>query len=166
MAVYLLTFHAYRSWRPDNPRGYVRKNEGIQPPDPQMAEWYDRDAKHTPAEFDGVMQRVMVDAIAPLCEKQDWRAHYIYAGSTHVHMLLSWKQFAEWNDVRVSIKRDFGRVLSKLMDRSGPWFSRGGKDSHKRVTERSHFDYLMNAYLPKRKHHGTHWRADRGVWEQ
>ena len=33
MPVYLFTFHAYGSWLPDNPRGYVRRKEGIQPQD-------------------------------------------------------------------------------------------------------------------------------------
>lgn len=166
MAVYLLTFHAYRSWRPDNPRGYVRKNQGVQPPDKQMAEWYDRDAKHPPVRLDAVMQHAMIEAVVPLCQRHNWRPHYIYAGSTHVHVLLSWKHFIEWNDVRTLIKRDFGRVLSKAMDQPGPWFSRGGQDSHKRVSDRKHFDHLTQTYLPRREHHGTHWREDRGIWEQ
>jgi hypothetical protein len=37
MPAYLITLHAYRSWGPDKPRGFVRKELGIQPPSDEMA---------------------------------------------------------------------------------------------------------------------------------
>lgn len=158
MAVYLFTFHAYRSWRPDDPRGYVKRGEGIQASDEQMADWYDRDAKHDAVRFDTDAQNAIVEATRSLAEKCAWRLHYVCATATHVHVLLSWRQYQDWNAVRTRIKRDFGRVLSKSLNKPGPWFSRGGKDSRKRVRGREHFDYLMHRYLPKCEPHGWHFR--------
>jgi hypothetical protein len=51
VAVYHFTYHAYRSWRPDHPRGYTKKGEGYQPPDPEIAEEYDERATQDPVEF-------------------------------------------------------------------------------------------------------------------
>lgn len=40
MPVYLFTFHAYRSWREDNPNGYVQRGRaGIQPPNKALADY-------------------------------------------------------------------------------------------------------------------------------
>jgi hypothetical protein len=45
VAVYHFTYHAYRSWMPDNPKGYVRRGEGILPPDAEMARLYAKAAR-------------------------------------------------------------------------------------------------------------------------
>jgi hypothetical protein len=158
VAVYLLTFHAYRSWRPDNPRGYVKRGQGVQKPDAEVAKRYDQRAKHSPVRFGEAEQGAIIDAAIVFAGEQDYRLHYIYAGTTHVHALLSWRQFTEWNDVRVALKRRLGKALSETMDRPGPWFSRGGQDSRRRIEDRAHFDHLMQRYLPKREHRGWHWR--------
>src|SRR5205807_157183 len=50
--VYHFTFHAYRNWRPDHPRGYIPKGQGVQPADEEMAEQYDRNASQEPVKFD------------------------------------------------------------------------------------------------------------------
>jgi hypothetical protein len=40
MPCYLFTYHAYLSWMPDRPQGYVRRKKGIFPPDEEKAEAY------------------------------------------------------------------------------------------------------------------------------
>jgi len=158
MAVYLITFHTYRSWGPDHPRGYTRKGEGVLPPDPEMADRYDRDAKHPRKFLDDALQQASVAAVREIAKDHPWRLHYVYAGATHVHVLLSWRTFIDWNEVRVAIKRRLGKRLSEAAELPGPWFVRGGKDSRKGVTDRKHFDHLMTEYLPKPAHRGWHWR--------
>lgn len=162
---YHFTFHAYRSWRADDPRGYVRKGKGIQPPDEQMAEWYDRDASCDAVRFDRTAQQAIVDEIGSLCQRKDWRLRYACATPTHVHVLVSWDGYVPWNDVRVAMKRRMGRALSLALDGKGPWLSRG-QDSRRQVMDAKHLEHLVEAYLPKREHRGVHWCEGQGVWEQ
>lgn len=154
MAVYLFTFHAYRSWNADRPQGYVRRGEGVLAADPQRAEQYDRHARHPPMVFDAEAQGVLVASVRAICNANGWRLHRAVANPTHVHLLVSWEGYVEWADVSRRLKRGLGLALSKAIERHGPWFSRGG--SRKRVTDRKHFDYLMDHYLPR--HKGLVWR--------
>ncbi len=147
VAVYLFTFHAYRSWLPNRPQGYVRRGVGILPPDPKMRAHYDRDAKHRPVQFDRTMQETMVQATFQICEQKHWRLHQVRATPTHLHALVSWRGFIEWKQVSNTLKRRLGAALSKAINCAGPWFSRGS--SRKQVRDRGHFDYLMDEYLPK-----------------
>lgn len=158
MAVYLFTFHAYRSWNADRPRGYVRKGEGILPPDPQRAKQYNQSARHPPVRFDNFAQQVLAAATRDICAKHGWRLHQVALMATHLHALISWEAFVEWAAVSRTLKRGLGSALSKAYDKPGPWFSRGG--SRKRVTDREHFDYLMKTYLPG--HRGVIWREGDG----
>jgi hypothetical protein len=73
LAVYLFTYHAYRSWNADHRRGYTSKEEGVLPPDQQQAEFYDRNAKQPAVEFDRVMQAVLIAGAADVCRHRDWR---------------------------------------------------------------------------------------------
>lgn len=158
MAVYLFTFHAYRSWNADRPQGYVRKGEGVLPTDLKRAQQYDRLAKHPPVLFDDGMQNVLADTTRSVCNKHGWRLHQVVANPTHLHALISWDGFIEWAEVSRTLKRQLGSGLSKALDRPGPWFSRGG--SRKRVSDREHFDHLMSRYLPR--HKGASWREGDG----
>ena len=51
MPCYLFTLHAYRSWNADHPRGFVREQGRIEPPNPKLARFYDRNAKQPPVRF-------------------------------------------------------------------------------------------------------------------
>ena len=62
MPVYLFTFHAYRSWMPDRPQGYVRHEAGLLPPDPQAARRYARQAKHVEVQFNERQRWRLVDS--------------------------------------------------------------------------------------------------------
>ena len=52
MAVYHFTIHAYRSWRPDNPRGYVHHTAFYRP----MKKW-PAGTMHTPSPIQLVLRR-------------------------------------------------------------------------------------------------------------
>lgn len=156
MAVYLFTYHAYRSWMPDNPLGYVRRGEGILPPDAIMAQHYTKAARADEVAFDHTMQRVIVHAVRESCAHHAWRLHYACTTSTHAHILISWRGFFDWKRVSNTLKRRIGIALSKAFNRKGPWLSRG--QSAKRVKDQAHFDHLMTTYLPN--HRGASWRED------
>ena len=148
MAVYFFTLHAYRSWRPDHKRGYVRRDEGILPPDPERAAEYDEKAKQEPVIFDAQMQSVMIAGAFDICSRRDWRLHAVGFEPNHVHLLISWHEFLEWLEVRAKLKTLLSLFLGRLVNEQGrSWFVDGG--SRKRVINRRHFDYLIETYIPK-----------------
>ncbi len=155
MPVYLFTFHAYRSWGPDHPRGYVRRNEGILPPDQEMAQHYDRDATHPPVIFDEAMQNHLIEQSREICNRRNFRLHYAATETTHIHVLVSWNETEiQWKTVHDTLKRLLGLSLAKQTAISGrQWFARKG--SRKRVSDDEHFEHLMTHYLPG--HSGSCW---------
>jgi hypothetical protein len=153
MPVYLFTYHAYRSWMPDELGGYVRQGKGHIGPDRKMAAQYRRNAAQDEIEFDEAIRELLVVAAPNICATKGWRLHRIQVVTTHLHALVSWRTPAEWKQVSNSLKRCLGAELSKALDRPGPWFSRGR--SRKRVKDVRHLNYLMTTYLPK--HGGAFW---------
>jgi REP element-mobilizing transposase RayT len=158
MAVYLFTYHAFGTWMPDRSQGFVQKGKGLLPPDEKLAERYRRLARHETVQFDPLMRQTLVDASRQICDTKDWRLHRVEVIASHIHLLVSWRQFIEWKSVSNTFKRCLGIELSKALNRKGPWFSRGC--SRKRVRDRKHFNHLMQNYLPN--HHGTFWQEPDG----
>jgi REP element-mobilizing transposase RayT len=154
MAVYMFTYHAYRSWMPDRGRGYVKDGE-ILPSDPQMAEWYRRDAKDDAVRFDATQQQMMLSAVFEICERRGWRLRCYSAEPEHVHVVISWRGYQDWRQVRDRISNLLSTFLGKLAgERGRRWFVR--RPSRRRVRDRGHYDYLLAKYLPG--HRGVFWR--------
>jgi hypothetical protein len=147
MPVYLFTFHAYRTWMPDRPQGYVVRGQGILPPSQEAADEYRRRAKKDLLYFDASMGWAMIEESAALCEHETWTLYETTADKTHVHVMLGRRTAAKRDAVAKRLKQRLGRALSIAMKARGPWFSRG--KSGKRVRDRAHFDRLMKIYLPK-----------------
>ena len=55
MPCYLITYHAYGSWMPDQRRGYVKRHQGILSPDKEMAERYRENLKQAVVQFAGAI---------------------------------------------------------------------------------------------------------------
>jgi len=153
MAVYLFTYHAYRSWMPDRPQGYVAKNRGILPQDPGLAKLYHKRATNTPVVFSEAHGWIMIRAVERIVSENSWLLYETAVAATHVHILVGWREFQEWKTVSNRLKRGIGLALSREFDRPGPWFSRGG--SRKRISSRKHFEYLLDSYLPE--HGAVRW---------
>jgi REP element-mobilizing transposase RayT len=159
MPVYLFTYHAYRSWMPDRPEGFVREGQGIQTPDPRLAKSYAEAAGHPPFRFAPDTQQLLIATAIEVCQRRKWRLHAVATEPTHLHLLLSWRGQARWQDVRGRIRNILSLELSKRQGIKGrPWFSQGA--SRKRVRNREHFDYLVRRYLPT--HSGIKWFEDHG----
>ncbi|MEE9211179.1 MAG: hypothetical protein V3U29_00830 [Phycisphaeraceae bacterium] len=160
MPCYLFTYHAYRSWLPDRPQGFVQKGHGIQSPNPQLARAYRDAAKQAPVEFDRAVQRVLIEKMMDICQTESLRQHAASAEPTHVHVLVSWPADGRaWSQMRGRIQNLLSLHLSRRASvTGGRWFSRGA--SRKRVRDREHFNYLMRRYLPR--HSGVQWYEDRG----
>ena len=120
MAVYMFTYHAYRSWMPDRPQGYVRKGK-VLPTDEEEARRYGRRACNPQITFDRTMQQTLVSNARVVCDESHWRLHQVRAIPTHLHVLVSWEHFVDWKAVSSTLKRRLGSSLSKALDRKGPW---------------------------------------------
>ena len=159
MAVFLFTFHAYRSWMPDHPKGYNKRGVGYLPPDPSMARQYEANANHAPTLFDRTLQRTLIEHILTIPTFIDLDLHAITTEPSHVHILCAWHHDRSWESMRNSIKRSITLKLADISSPHGPLrLSRGA--SRKRVLDRDHFDHLMHKYLPK--HQGVSRFVDRG----
>jgi hypothetical protein len=155
VSVYLITLHAYRSWGPDRPRGYVRDGTGILPADPDKARMYDASAGDEPVEFSVQMQRLLIVGAADVCHRRGWRLHAVGTDPTHGHFLVSQPGFMDWQFVRDKLKNILSLFLGRLIDKRGKrWFV--AKGSRKRVADREHFDYLVDEYLPGQR--GLFWK--------
>lgn len=154
MPAYLFTFHAYRSWNADNPRGFVQRGKGVQPPNHELARAYDSAASAAPMRFGHKHQRILIWVGFDVCARRGWRLHCAATEPTHVHYLVSWRGIERWDQISNRIKNIASLMLGrKLEQQQGKWFSKSG--SRKRVRDRAHLDYLMNKYLPR--HNGLTW---------
>lgn len=156
MACYLFTFHTYGSWMPDRPQGFVKREQGVQPTDAELADQYRRRSRHDEVRLTRQQQTWMVDELRSAARRQQWRLHAAVATSTHVHLIASWRGFRPWQSVQAAVKQSLTRRLNREASRR-PWFGRNG--SHRRITDRGHFDHLMDRYLPE--HSGVFWSERR-----
>jgi REP element-mobilizing transposase RayT len=157
--VYLFTYHAYRSWMPDLPLGFVLRHEGILPPSRALSNVYKRQAVEEEVKFKSPFQRMLIDELVASCTKQNWQLHFAATTISHVHVLVSWRSAQTWKQVRVSLKSSLSRRCNQEHGRRR-WFSEGA--SRKQVQNESHFDYLCNSYLPR--HDGWKWKEKRGFF--
>ena len=152
MPCFLFTYHAHGSWLPDRSRGYVRRKEGIQVADANMAACYRRNLKQAVVVFDKRIQAVQITGVLEACTCLAARCHGIGTDGSHIHLLVSWNSERSWESVSEAIKSSLTRRLNKQVYRQ-KWFSKGS--SRKRVRDRSHYEYLLTKYLPS--HRGLCW---------
>ena len=86
MFVYNFTWHAHGTWNPDNPRGYVERDKGILPPDPETADMPRRIERHPVVLFDNEMCNVLITGAADICTHRGWKLHAGATDPTHVHL--------------------------------------------------------------------------------
>ncbi|WP_168205474.1 transposase [Bythopirellula goksoeyrii] len=159
MPCYLFTYHGHGTWMPDNPRGYVRRKEGILAPDTHMATCYRDNMCSAAICFDHEIQQILINAALEAFEHQPVRGHAVATESTHLHILVSWQTNRTWKIVCRQLRGSLSRKLNQEFERS-EWFSK--QPSRKRVADRQHFDHLMDVYLPR--HSGLKWREGGGVY--
>ena len=159
MPCYLFTYHAYLSWLPDRPQGYVERGQGILPPDPEKADAYRRKATEPAVIFDERIQHFLITETQNAAEFQRFEVHAIGSDSTHLHLLVAWRDKRSWDKLRNGIKESLTRRLNLELGRR-KWFVANA--SRKRVRDREHFDYLRQVYLPD--HRGLKWDCKRGIY--
>ena len=159
MPCYLFTWHAYGTWMPDRPQGYVKKGQGVLPSDPEQARRYRARQKEETANFDGVAQCLIIDESIIAAEKRRFRLHGVATEATHLHALVSWADARIFEQLRRGLRESISRRLNA--NERCRWLEQGG--SRKQVREQEHFNYLMATYLPK--HRGWKWREGVGFYQ-
>jgi len=158
MPVYHFTFHAYRSWNCDHERGWVQHDSpGIQRPNQRLAAYRDSRANFSPVTFNDQLQQVLIDGASDICSHRDWKLYVAATDTTHVHLVVSWREALAVDDVRSKLKQLLGLFLARECRTNGrPYFSHD--DVPRRVRDRAHLYHLMYEYLPD--HAGQFWRLE------
>jgi len=158
MPLFHFTFHAYRSWNADHPRGYVHRGEkGILPPDQILARARDHLANFPAVRFDDQDVQFFVTESHDVVQRRGWTLYAVTAVDTHLHLVVGWREQINEQDVQTKLKQGFGFVLAKRHGTKGrPYFSRGGVPE--RVKDMKHLRYLLDEYFPQ--HHSAIWRRE------
>ena len=152
MAVFLFTYHGYGTWMPDRDEGFARRGTGILPPSREFMLMYQRDIKGVPVEFNDAHQKALIAEAQVAAEKQQFRLHHIATESTHVHVLMSWKDDRPWLRMRSALKSSFSVRRQWFVDYA----------SRRYVHDQEHFDYLVHVYLPE--HGGWKWSETKELY--
>lgn len=128
----------------------MREDRGVLPTDAQLARIYDDRAKHPRILFTRDIQQILVRATWDFCNKRKFRFHGAGCDQSHIHLALSWKGYADCEEVQRRLKNVLSFLLGNELKRPGTqWFVRKGLP--KRVKDRSHLDHLLNKYFPSHR---------------
>ena len=159
MPCYLFTYHAYGSWLPDHPEGFVHWKEGPQSPDDNLGDSYRKNMKQAEAEFGESLQLLLISELIAAKRFQRFRLHAVSTESSHLHALVSWPDHRSPSQISESMKKSLTLGLKKkVAERT--WFSKGVNERH--VKDLEHFEYLMTKYLPS--HSGWKWDERQGKY--
>ncbi len=162
MPTYHFTFHAYRAWRADNPRGYVKRGEGVVPPNPVEAASWGRQAKRDAVLFNNMIQSILIRGAKDICDRRQWILEGVGTDLTHLHLVISWDGFLPCDEVLAKLKNVLSYLLGKWSGKRGKrWFGRYG--DWKVVNDADHLEYLVGTYFPD--HRGLCWRGGQGLPE-
>ncbi len=165
MPVYLATSHAYRSWSEANPRGYVQRDEGLQPPSEKLARWRAEHAMNDPAKFAKDLQSILHDVVVQIAAEKEVLLYATATTASHIHKLFGFKSptctcgaDAEECWPSCPARKHAERIITRMKQKMGQqlalhantknrkWFSRGWDLTPVKVPR--HFNYLLGTYLP------------------
>lgn len=158
MPAYHFTLHAYGTWLPNKPKGYVHRKQGIQPRDDALARCYRANQKQTTIHFTLDQQHEIAATLRVAGKHLDAIIHCIAIEPTHIHVVISWRHVRDAVSMRSSIKSAISRMLNERFGRR-TWLCKGA--SRKQIKDHDHFCFLIRRYLPC--HRGLFWlrEADR-----
>jgi REP element-mobilizing transposase RayT len=155
MPVYHFTFHAYGTWMPDHPKGYVRRNQGVLPPNAKMADQYRRNMKQPTTQLTADIQRLALDTLIAAQAPQRIKLYAVATEDVHLHLIIGWDDDRDPIRVRANVKSSLTRVLNQTLGKRR-WFARNAGQT--RVKGHKHLHHLAHVYLPT--HPGLFWRSE------
>jgi hypothetical protein len=163
MPCFLFTYHAYGTWLPDRPEGFVHWREGLQPADEGLAAAYRRKMKvasRDAVDFVEQLQLILIEELQRAATFQNLRLHAAATETTHVHAIVSWADERAPQQVSDGAHESLSRRLNKHVAKR-KWLAKGA--NKRRVKDQEHFDYLRKIYLPS--HGGWKWEEERGHYK-
>jgi len=152
MPCFLFTYHGHATWMPDHRRGYVHRQEGLKPSDPDMAARYRWNQKEPAVEFTPDQLQLAVATARESGSFIHSTIHAVFTEPTHIHVLVSWSHDRAAKSICASIRSAMTRALNDSFE-SREWFS--DSPSHKQVKDLTHFHHLIREYCEK--HSGAKW---------
>jgi REP element-mobilizing transposase RayT len=87
---YHITWTAYGTWLPGDPRGSVESGvPGVQPPDEGRLLTAQSRLTHPPVTFDEAQRALIEQVIKEHCRIRGWVVHALNARSNHVHVVVT-----------------------------------------------------------------------------
>jgi REP element-mobilizing transposase RayT len=160
MPCFLFTYHAHGTWLPNRSRGYVKRGQGILPPDAEMHRRYSQAMKEPEVNFSETHQKQLILEVLQAATHQSFQTYFVSTDTTHVHILIGWRHAKSGKVLKSQLKWSLSRLLNRKFGERD-WLAEGG--SCKQVKDHNHFDYLRNVYLPK--HNGWKWQPLRGLYQ-
>lgn len=152
MPVFHFTFHAFGTWLPDRPEGYVRRDRGWQPPSSVATELYRSNMKQAEVSFNDEQQRLLLQALIDCQAYQRVRLYAIAIDATHVHVVVAWNDERRPGPVRSQMKYSMTRRLIRAHGKR-KWFGKNGGQTP--VCDEEHLCRLVDLYLSK---HTVYWK--------
>jgi hypothetical protein len=91
MPCFLFTYHEHGTWLPNRSRGYVKRGQGILPPDERMHRLYSQAMKEPEVSFTESLQKQLILEVLQAAIHQDFQPYFVSTDSTHIHVLLGWR---------------------------------------------------------------------------
>lgn len=159
MPCFLFTYHAHGTWLPNRKQGYVKRGQGILPPDERMHRLYVAAMIEETVCFNSELQKVLLDTVLQAALHQKLEPYFITSDETHLHVLVGWRHDRRGKQVKSQLKWSLTHNLNTRFEKR-VWLAEGG--SGQQVKDLKHFRHLRNVYLPK--HNGWKWSPERGFF--
>src|SRR5579884_2299354 len=86
---YFLTWTTYGSWLPGDERGWVKKGQGVQPPEPVRKETAGALLTESPCTLTPEQRRLVEKTMAEHCRIRGWQLHVVNCRTNHVHVVVT-----------------------------------------------------------------------------
>jgi REP element-mobilizing transposase RayT len=89
LMTWLLTFTCYGTWLPGDPRGFVRRGDGVRAPSLPLRRWHALRLPQDVITLDDDRRMVVDAALAEACRIAGWTLHAAQARTNHVHAVVT-----------------------------------------------------------------------------
>ncbi|WP_146568654.1 hypothetical protein [Posidoniimonas corsicana] len=124
-----------------------------------MADQYRANAKRGEVSFSTLQQQLIILGLLDASRYVACEIHAVATEPSHFHVLASWRGERSGMLVSNSLRGRVKRELNTTEHRR--WLARDA--SRRQVKSRTHFEHLMETYLPK--HGGLKWNQQQGIYE-
>ena len=152
MPAYHFTFHAFGTWLPNHPEGYIRRNKGWQPPSNASAGRYRSKMQQAAVNFNQEQQQMLLQTLIDCQPHQRIELYAIAAEPTHIHAITAWTDERDPEPVRSQMKYSMTLALTQAFGKR-KWFVQNAGQTP--VRDEEHLYELVHHYLPK---HQVFWQ--------